>query len=252
MLWACSGGAVALRILCSNDDGIDAPGLAALESALAKLGEVWTVAPNRERSAQSHALTIHEPLRAEPRGERRFAVSGTPADCVYLALRELVREPSIVVSGINAGSNLGSDVYYSGTVAAAREACLQNTPSIAISLHGTTHWATAARVAERVVTQILENPLPPLVFLNVNVPDLAKIEGIRAAPLGRRLWAHAVDRREDPRGKPYYWIGGPHMAFEGEEADGWWIERGWATATPISVYPPDHEHMDRIRRWTDG
>lgn len=240
------------RILCSNDDGIDAPGLAALEAAMAPLGEVWTAAPHRERSAQSHALTMHEPLRADPRGERRFSITGTPADCAYLALRHLVPDPTIVVSGINAGSNLGSDVYYSGTVAAAREACLQRVPSMAVSLHGVTHWATAGRVAARVVGELLKSPLPPWVFLNVNVPDTDEVQGIKAAPLGRRSWQHQVDVREDPRGKPYFWIGGPHLGFEGEGTDGYWIERGWATVTPLMVYPPDEGMLDRIRTWTDG
>lgn len=247
------------RILCSNDDGIDAPGIAALVAAVAEIGELWTVAPASERSAQSHALTMHEPLRADPRGPRRFAVSGTPADCAYLALRHLVPTPDLVLSGINAGSNLGADVWYSGTVAAAREACLQGVSAVAVSLHRPPaatgpHWETAGAVAARVARAVLAEPLPDGVYLNVNVPDLPleALQGLRVAPLGRRRYQHQVDRREDPRGRSYFWIGGPHDAFEGEGTDGWWIERGWATVTPLAVYPPDAGERVALRRWTDA
>jgi 5'-nucleotidase len=247
------------RVLVSNDDGIEAPGILALEAALASLGEVSTVAPATERSAASHALTMHEPLRAEPRGERRWAVSGTPADCTYLALHLLVERPDVLVSGINAGSNVGADVWYSGTVAAAREGCMQGISSIAISLHRPPaadgpHWDTAAGVALRIVREVVEKQLPPWTYLNVNVPDVppGRRKGLRACPLGRRSYQHQVDVRKDPRGKSYFWIGGPHHKFEGEETDGWWLEKGWATVTPLSIYPVDEAMISDVRRWTDG
>jgi 5'-nucleotidase len=248
-----------LTILVSNDDGIDAPGLLALEEALAPLGDVWTVAPASEQSAKSHALTMHDPLRAERRGERRWAVAGTPADCAYLGLLHLVpTRPDIVVSGINAGSNLGADIWYSGTVAAAREGCLHGIPAVAVSQHRPIgpdgpHWDTAGAVAVRVVEAMLAEPTPPWTYLNVNVPDvpLAALRGLAACPLGRRTYAHQVDAREDPRGRMYFWIGGPHATFEGDHTDGRSVEQGWATVTPLDAYPADEVGLARVRRWTD-
>ncbi len=246
-------------ILVSNDDGIDAPGLLALEAAMAEVGEVWTVAPATEQSARSHALTMHDPLRVERRGERRWAVSGTPADCAYLALLHLVpSRPDIVLSGINPGSNLGADIWYSGTVAAAREACLHGIPSIAVSQHRPMaadgpHWETAGAVAIRVLKALLADPMPPWTYLNVNVPDLAlaDLRGLAACPLGRRTYAHQVDVREDPRGRMYFWIGGPHETFEGAGTDGVMLEEGWATLTSLGAYPADDGAIARVRAWTD-
>jgi len=167
-----------VRILISNDDGINAPGLAALERALAPLGEVWTVAPEKERSAQSHALTLHKPLRVKPRGERRFAVSGTPADCVYIARHHLLADapPDIVVSGVNRGANLGADVDVSGTVAGAREATLFGKPAIAFSqyLDGFRHdfdWQNASKLAYRVLNDLIDGDLQSGQLYNVNFPD---------------------------------------------------------------------------------
>src|SRR5687767_10895657 len=205
-----------MRILVSNYDGVDAPGIVAVASRLAREHEVWVVAPQSERSAQSHSLTMHKPLRILPRGERVWAVSGTPADCIYLGLHHLLgARPDVVVSGINRGSNLGTDVHYSGTVAAAREACLHGYPAIAISLHRDSadpvdHWDTAADIAARVVAALANDPLPPRVFLNVNVPNAApdRIRGVKACRLGDRFYHPSVDERTDPRGRPYVWIGG--------------------------------------------
>lgn len=247
------------HILVSNDDGIESPGIAALADAVKDVGTVWVVAPDRERSAQSHTLTMHKPLRADPQGERMFAVSGTPADCVYLGLHGLLpKEPALVLSGINRGSNLGNDVFYSGTVAAAMEGCLQGVPSIAFSLHmkfTDEALETAREVVRRVVDAVLSGGLPPRTLLNVNIPaiPLAKLRGIKAATMGVRRYEEMVDKRHDPRGRPYYWIGGAHDRFLAiPHSDGPAVEEGWATVTPIHADLTDHAYMDAVRKWTDA
>jgi 5'-nucleotidase len=251
-----------LRLLVSNDDGLHAPGLTALAEALSAEHEVWVVAPSSERSAQSHSLTMHKPLRLQERQPRRWSVSGTPADCVYIALHHLMVDdpPDLVLSGINSGSNLGSDVHYSGTVAAAREACLHGYPSIAISLHPhreeiDQHWDTAVHVARRVLAGWTSAPVPSKVFLNINVPNLpiASLKGLRACRLGERFYDVLVDERIDPRGRPYLWIGGPHLRF-GDDlgSDGPTVEAGYATVTPLEANITDEQELVRLRSWTDG
>jgi 5'-nucleotidase len=249
-----------MRLLLSNDDGIDAVGLFTLAEALRDVGEVWVVAPDSERSAQSHALTMHKPLRVRQEGERRFAVSGTPADCVYLGLHHLLpAAPDLVVSGVNRGSNLGHDVFYSGTVAAAMEACLQGVPGVAVSLHlpdgVTPHWATAAAVAARVVRAVEKHPIPGRQLLNVNVPSvpLDQLKGVAAARLGSRSYSARVDERVDPRGRRYFWIGGDPMAFDGDpDADGPTVERGFASITPMVPDLTFGPGLAALRRWTDA
>lgn len=248
-----------MLLLVSNDDGIDAPGIEALARALAPLGQVLVVAPHTERSAQSHALTMHEPLRVTERAPGRFACSGQPADCVYLGVHHLCgQRPTAVISGINRGSNLGDDVHYSGTVGAAEEAALMGLPALAVSLHPERdrapdhHWDTAATLAVRVLRAMLADPLPPRVFLNLNVPDrpLSEVPGVRPASLGRREYKPMVAESRDPRGREYYWVGGAPLGFdETEGTDGYWFARGWATLTPLH---PDHTHratLDRLSRW---
>lgn len=249
-----------MNLLVSNDDGIHATGLEALASAMEPLGKVWVVAPEREQSAASHALTMHEPLRVMRRGEGRWAVSGTPADCVYLAVHHLLPEPpDLVLSGINRGSNLGTDVFYSGTVAAAMEACFNGFPAIAVSLHiepddREKHYETAAAVALRVARGVRANPLPPRVLLNVNVPNVpeGELRGIRAVALGQRHYHKLVDLRTDPRGRRYYWIGGPHDQFEpDDDTDGPTVERGFAAVTPFRPDLTYQPALDALRTWTD-
>lgn len=238
-----------MRILLTNDDGVEAPGLAALAEALRPDHEVWIVAPSSERSAQSHSLTMHKPLRLHGKGERRYSVTGTPADCVYLGLHHVLAAmpPDVVVSGVNAGTNLGNDVHYSGTVAGAREACLQGFPAVAVSLERTEskapHWATAGAVARRVVAGLAARPLPKGVLLNVNVPDVPEttLRGLRPCRLGERFYATRVDARLDPRGVPYFWLGGAHSHFgEDPETDGPLLSAGWATVTPLSADATAH------------
>ncbi len=245
-----------MLILLSNDDGIEAPGLAALEVALAGLGELWTVAPATEQSAKSHSLTMHEPLRITPAGTRRFSVSGTPADSVYLATHHILpRKPDLVVSGINRGSNLSNDVVYSGTVAAAREAASFGIPALAVSLwvsSRTPFWDTAQRIARRVAEKVIQRGLPVGVLLNLNVPDLPleAVKGLRVAPLGRRYYHMSVAENTDPRGRKYYWIGGDHDRFgDDPETDGPICEDGYAVVTPLHMDLTAHEVLDGIRRW---
>ncbi len=244
-----------MRLLLSNDDGIDAPGLSALARHLSADHEVWVVAPAAEQSAQSHSLTMREPLRIQARGPRRFAVTGTPADCVYVALHDLLPEPpDLMLSGINSGTNLGGDVHYSGTVAAAREAVLNGIGAIAVSLWlgrgADPHWSTAAQIASRLIGSTSD--LGARLLLNVNVPDLPldQVRGLRACRLSTRVYAPAVERRVDPRGEPYVWIGGPHVRFEGaEDGDGHALAEGFVTVTPLSVDATDLDQLSALGPW---
>lgn len=249
-----------MLILVTNDDGIDAPGLDALARALTALGRVLVVAPSQERSAQSHALTMHEPLRVLPRGADRFACTGQPADCVYLGVHHLCPErPALVVSGVNRGSNIGDDVHYSGTVGAAEEAALMGIPALAVSLHTDPaqapdhHYATAALFALRVARRFVTEPLGPRVFLNLNVPDrpFDQVRGLRVARLGRREYQPLVAGARDPRGREYFWVGGEPKGFDvAEGTDGHAFAQGYATLTPLH---PDLTHepsLGRLQAWS--
>ncbi|TNE91433.1 MAG: 5'/3'-nucleotidase SurE [Deltaproteobacteria bacterium] len=251
-----------MRFLVSNDDGFEAPGIAALARALGPLGEVWIVAPEQEQSAKSHAFTMWEPLRVRQRGARQWSVAGTPADCVYLGIHHFLDEPpDLVISGINRGSNLGQDVHYSGTVAAALEGCMQGYSGLAFSLHRSSedpvdHWETAEEVVQRVVNAVMyDSPVPKGAMLNVNIPNVPpeNLKGLHATRLGRRFYDPGVHMRVDPRGGDYYWIGGPHAGFEATEGtDGPSIDGGFATVTPLHPDLTWHEHLDAVRSWTDG
>ena len=195
------------RLLLTNDDGIHAPGLKALEDALSPLGEIMVVAPDREMSGTSQSLTLHSPLRVYQLDERHFSVSGTPADAVILALHQVLPEiPHLVVSGINPGANLGENVVYSGTVAAAMEATLHGVPGIAVSLASRKEldFSVAGRFAAQVAAKVLEEGLPPGVLLNVNVPR-GEIRGISLTRQSRKVSQNIIHEKYDPRGRPYYW-----------------------------------------------
>ena len=250
-----------MRLLLSNDDGISARGLATLRDALSADHTITVVAPATEQSAKSHALTLHEPLRARQVEPGSWSVAGTPADCVYLALHHLLDEPpDLVLSGINHGSNLGNDVFYSGTVGAAMEACLQGFPAIAFSLHiepddRDRHWDTAADVVRRIVRSVEENGLPKRRLLNVNIPNVpqSELRGIRSATLGVRMYSARVDERRDPRGRRYFWIGGDHMHFEDDPAsDGPIVESGFAAVTPLRPDWTDPASLEALRHWVDA
>ncbi|MFT7624232.1 MAG: 5'-nucleotidase, partial [Myxococcota bacterium] len=210
-----------LRILITNDDGIHNPGLAALEKAAASFGEVWTVAPDRDRSGVSQTITLAQPLRIQTHGQRRFAVEGgTPTDCVYLALQHVMKDapPDLVLSGINPGPNLGWDVLYSGTAAGAREAVLQGVPGLALSLVSGGRGYPFDEILEHVATLIqltIDTPPPPFSFYNANLPNprVGPIHGVRTTTLGHRFYSKEVVVRQDPRGREYLWIGGHNVSM---------------------------------------
>ncbi|HAU4930757.1 5'/3'-nucleotidase SurE [Aeromonas hydrophila] len=245
-----------MRILVSNDDGVHAEGIRALSEALAACGEVIVVAPDRNRSGASHSLTLEVPLRVTRIAETGYhAVKGTPTDCVHLAVNELVRpEPDMVVAGINHGANLGDDVIYSGTVAAATEGRHLGFPSLAISLVGKTHFATAAHYAAQLVKGMMVHPLPADQILNVNVPDLPldQIKGIRVTRLGNRHRAESVICSEDPRGQPIYWIGPPGSQQDaGDGTDFAAIEQGYVSITPLTIDMTAYSSLAGLGAWLD-
>ncbi len=245
-----------MRILVSNDDGVHAEGIRALSEALAACGEVIVVAPDRNRSGASHSLTLEVPLRVTRIAETGYhAVKGTPTDCVHLAVNELVRpEPDMVVAGINHGANLGDDVIYSGTVAAATEGRHLGFPSLAISLVGKTHFVTAAHYAALLVKGMIVHPLPADQILNVNVPDLPldQIKGIRVTRLGNRHRAESVICTEDPRGQPIYWIGPPGSQQDaGEGTDFAAIEQGYVSITPLTIDMTAYSSLAGLGAWLD-
>lgn len=244
-----------MKILVSNDDGYQSPGLIALAEALGQLGEVAVVAPERDRSGASNSLTLDRPLRARRMPNGFIQVDGTPTDCVHLALTGLALiEPDIVVSGINHGPNLGDDVLYSGTVAAATEGRFLGLPSIAVSsaAHEPLHLATAARVAVQLVTRLREAPLESSIILNVNVPDrpYAELKGFKATRLGHRHKAEPVVEGRDPRGRPIYWVGpaGPEQdAGPGTDFDA--VRSGFVSITPLQVDLTRHSALQSLGSW---
>lgn len=249
-----------MKILVSNDDGYLATGINALTNALERVADVTVVAPDRNRSAASNSLTLARPLRVSSYGEQRFKVDGTPSDCVHLAVTGLLdEEPDLVVSGINHGANLGDDVIYSGTVAAAMEGRFLGLPTIAVSLVGKTlvgaqltHFETAARVAVELVEKLERAGLAPDTVLNVNVPDLPyeQLTGIRATRLGFRHKSEQVLKETDPYGRPIYWVGPAGAGQDaGEGTDFHAIEHGAVAVTPLKVDLTRHEAVDGIAEW---
>ncbi len=239
-------------VLVTNDDGIAAAGLAALAEALAPLGDVYVVAPEREQSTVGHALTLHRPLRVDRLGERRFAVNGTPSDCVNLGVLGLLpAEPKLVVSGINHGSNLGDDVTYSGTVSAAMEGTLLGIPSIAVSLAAPEQgsFEEAAQIARLIAMRTLVKGLPPKTLLNVNVPG-GRPKGIRVTRLGHRVYKEKIVEEKDPRGRIYYWIGaGPPLWDSREASDIMAVQDGYAAVTPLHLDLTHYGALPRLRDW---
>jgi 5'-nucleotidase len=242
-------------ILVCNDDGILSEGLTALAEAVGAHGRVVVVAPDREQSAVSHALTLHRPLRIDEVGHDRFTVDGTPTDCVNLAINAILKtRPALVVSGINKGANLGDDVTYSGTVSAAMEGTLLGVPSIAVSQIGRGPWdfAIAADFAARLVARVLADPMPPDTLLNVNVPRFADGEspsGVALTRMGKRRYGDAIVEKVDPRGRKYYWIGGEELAFVEEEGtDFHACSRGQISVTPIHLDLTNYASFAALQR----
>ena len=249
-----------MKILVSNDDGYLATGINTLTDALARVADVVVVAPDRNRSAASNSLTLATPLRVTKVAENRYKVDGTPSDCVHLALTGFLDyEPDLVVSGINHGANLGDDVIYSGTVAAAMEGRFLGFPTIAVSLVGRTlvgaklqHFDTAARVAVELVQKLERLSLAPDTVLNVNVPDRPydELTGIRATRLGFRHKSEEILKDKDPYGRPIYWVGPAGESQDaGEGTDFHAIEQGAAAVTPLKVDLTRHEAVAGIADW---
>ncbi|OLA99683.1 MAG: 5'/3'-nucleotidase SurE [Candidatus Rokubacteria bacterium 13_1_40CM_4_69_39] len=234
-------------LLVTNDDGVHAPGLAALEAALAELGDVYVLAPEREQSACGHALTLHRPLRVDRLGERRFAVNGTPSDCVNLGVLGFLPErPVLVVAGVNHGTNLGDDVTYSGTVSAAMEGTLLGVSSVAVSLAPDGDLAVAAELARLIALRVLVTGLPKKTLLNVNVPAHPP-RGIRLTRLGHRVYSEKIVEQTDPRGRTHYWIGAGEAQWEElQGTDMGALHEGYVSITPLHLDLTDHRAVDAL------
>ena len=247
-----------MRILLSNDDGVEAPGLAALANALQSLGEITVVAPDRDRSGASNSLTLDMPIRTRKLANGFNRVEGTPTDCVHLAITGLLeQEPDMVVAGINAGANMGDDVIYSGTVAAATEGRFLGFPAMAISMvpHEPRHFKSGARVARELVMRMCSSPLASDAILNVNVPDLpySEIRGIVATRLGHRHKAEPVVKATDPRGRPIYWVGPAGTEQDaGPGTDFHAVRHGFVSVTPIHVDLTRHQALAEVSGWLEG
>ncbi len=245
-----------MHFLISNDDGITAPGIQVLSECMQGFGKVTVVAPNQDRSGASNSLTLDSPVRIHEIAKRKFQVIGTPTDCVHIALTGLLeKDPDMVISGINAGANLGDDVIYSGTVAAAMEGRFLGLPAIAVSLVSQDkprNFPSAAKAVTLVVERLRKNPLPADTILNINVPDLpwAEIRGFEVARLGHRHRAEPTIRELDPRGRPMYWIGpagaeqdaGPGTDFNA-------IRRRYVSVTPIHVDLTRFQALEQVAGW---
>ena len=244
-----------MRVLLSNDDGVHAPGLKALAAAFDG-DEVWVVAPDREQSASSHAISLHRPLRIHELAPRWFAVDGTPTDAVYMGLNHVLRDarPDVVVSGINHGPNLANDVLYSGTVAAAMEGALLGVNALAVSLAGPPphEFDEAARFAVALVRLVASTPQPAPLLLNVNVPP-GRIRGYRFVRLGKRTYGNEVVEKTDPRGRKYYWIGGEggptNEDIPGSDCNAALLD-GLVSVTPLHLDSTHDAVLQELRSWT--
>jgi 5'-nucleotidase len=244
-----------MKILISNDDGYRAPGLACLVQELTGMADLTVVVPDRDRSGASNSLTLENPIRAQVLENGFIRVNGTPTDCVHLAITGLLdEEPDMVISGINSGANLGDDVIYSGTVAAAMEGRFLGYPAVAVSLTGKKqeHYATAAQAVRRIVARLQRDPLPPDVILNVNVPDMPweYLAGFMVTRLGHRHKSEPVIMAADPRGRPIYWIGesGPEQDA-GPGTDFQAVRSGYVSVTPLQVDLTRHAAIARLQAW---
>ncbi len=247
-----------MRILVTNDDGIDAPGLAVLERVAAAFSdEVWVVAPETDQSGLSHSLTLGDPLRLRDLGRRRFALRGTPSDCVIMATRRIIGQaPDLVLSGVNQGQNTADDVTYSGTVAGAIEGTLIGVKSIAFSqafdheAGGAVQWATAEAFAPIVIRRLLDFGFPPGILYNINFPDIAadRVRGIESAHQGRLLHSLFIDERVDPRGNKYFWLGyRRHRSERVPGTDIFSLDSGAVTVTPLRLDLTDYDLAARLR-----
>ncbi len=247
------------HILVTNDDGVDALGLLALQKNLREVGEVTVFAPDHNWSAAGHTKTMHKPLRVNqtslPDGTLAYTSTGAPSDCVALVILGILdHQPDLVVSGINQGANVGHDITYSGTIAAAMEAVISGIPALAVSLdsYQSQDFAYAARFAARLVRLVLERGLPPNTFLNVNVPAVPhnEIAGVKITRLGQRVYRDRLVERQDPRGRSYYWIGGePPIGVPEEGTDIWALANNYVSITPLHLDMTEYQMMEQLRRW---
>jgi 5'-nucleotidase len=244
-----------MHILVSNDDGFQAPGIERLVEVLDTIADISVVAPEINRSGASNSLTLENPLRARSHANDFVSVDGTPTDCVHLAITGLLeKEPDMVVSGINAGANLGDDVLYSGTVAAATEGRFLGYPAVAVSMesHNPQHYETGARVALELVQRLSRHPMNASSILNVNVPDIPyeKLKGYQTTRLGHRHKAEPVVQATDPRGKTIYWVG-PAGAEQdaGPGTDFYAVRNGYVSVTPIKVDLTSHDALESVAQW---
>jgi 5'-nucleotidase len=243
-----------LLALLTNDDGINAKGLLALKREVSKIAQVWVVAPDREQSASSHSLTLRYPLRVNKIADKFFSIDGTPTDAVMLAVYSIMKKrPDIVISGINHGPNLGDDVSYSGTVAAAMEGTILNIPSIAVSVANweARHFDSAARFIRKVASFVLRNGLPKGSYLNVNIPDGNKsIKKYKITHLGKRVYNDVVIQKVDPRNKKYFWIGEQSSTWEKDkDSDFSAIKRGYVSITPLHLDTTYYDTIQQIKKW---
>ncbi len=246
-----------MRILFTNDDGIGAKGLRAVYDAFADLGERVVVAPDREQSAASHAISLHRPLRIKKVEDSWYSVDGTPTDCAFLAVNHIMKgaRPDLLVSGINHGANLGDDVTYSGTVAAAIEGTILGVPSMAVSLTSRekADFAEAARFARDLATCVLKRPLPLGTLLNVNVPP-GPVKGYRVTRQGKHSYGNEVVEHLDPRKRKYYWIGGDearHADVPGSDCNTT-LDEGLVSVTPLTLDLTHYALFDEIKSWQVG
>lgn len=245
-----------MNILCTNDDGYLATGIRVLAESARDLGAVTVVAPDREQSATSHSLTLHHPLRARRTMDGTWVVDGTPTDCVILAVNELVPgRPDVCISGVNHGPNMGEDVLYSGTVAAAMEATVIGIPSVALSYTGEHYeelegWGEVLRAILRGILQ--DHPFPGDTLFNVNLPPVAPadVRGIRVTSLGRRRYSESITRAKDPQGKEYFWIGGGVAEWRGSpDSDFQAVEDGFVSVTPLHLDLTNYRLLEEVRGW---
>ncbi|MBI4844340.1 MAG: 5'/3'-nucleotidase SurE [Nitrospirae bacterium] len=250
-------------IFVTNDDGISSSGIKVLSKALRALGDVYVVAPDSEQSAVAHALTLNRPLKPVRTGNRSYSLNGTPTDCVIIGVNRLMAErPDVIVSGINHGGNLGDDVTYSGTVAAAMEGTLLGIPSIAVSLAidrqsggdiiiTPSRFRTAAETAVKFAEAVLKKGLPKDTLLNINVPDAPESKGVKFTRQGRRVYDNSIREISDPKGNRHYWIGGGAPIWEkGEETDIAAVIEGYVSVTPVHLDMTNHKALEFIKkRW---
>lgn len=241
-----------MLILLSNDDGVSSEGLQSLRESLSKTDDVWVVAPDSERTCVAHAITLHKPLRIRDLGDRVFSTTGTPADSMLLALKVVLpRKPDLVISGINKGPNMGQDVNYSGTVAAAKEGAFAGCTSLAVSLNGRSDFLfdDAARSVVDLLGKIRRETLPPSTLLNVNIPNIPyeTIRGFVVTSLGKRIYNGNIIKRIDPRGGPYYWIGGDGGSYEAlEGTDLHAVDSGFISLTPLHWDSTSYSAIGRL------